>query len=493
MNNSSPIVFPPFYERLRPLLVEWPAPVHVVGGAIRDALLGRAIHDLDLVAPTGAIPLTFHLADHLGWPAYALDRERDVGRLILPGEETAIDIACYRGLTLEEDIYGRDFTINALALPAASSVTDDIIDLHNGQADLRHGLVRAIHGHSIADDPVRALRSARLAAQLDFTLTEETVAAVRAAGPSIPERVSPERVRDELSKLLTCGAPDRGVLLARDLGLLPFVLPAVAALEGLAQSPPHRHDVFTHTVRLLHYLTRIERLIDGAPDTAGWNRSVEKLLAPYRAELAAHLARPVNGGSNGRLLLYWGGLLHDIGKRPTQTFDPDGRIRFIGHDAAGAALVGDLMTSLRFSNDAIRHVRQIVAGHMRPLSLASDRAMPSRRASYRYFRALREAGIDVGLLSLVDHLATYEGMGNDGSWDALLAVVSALFSTYYTAYEKVVAPPRLLDGKEIQQLLGILPGREIGRLLSLLEEAQATGQIKTRAEAAEFIRQNHAG
>jgi tRNA nucleotidyltransferase/poly(A) polymerase len=300
-------------------------------------------------------------------------------------------------------------------------------------------------------------------------------------------------VRDELSKLLTCGAPDRGMLLAQELGLLPLILPPVTALEGLAQSPPHVHDVFTHTVRLLHYLVQIERLITGRQVAAGWSLPVEKLLSPYRAELLAHLARPVDGGFNGRLLLYWGGLLHDTGKREAQTVDSDGRIRFIGHDDAGAVLTGRLLTSLKFSNDAIRYVRQIVAGHMRPLFLAAERAKPSRKASYRYFRALREAGVDVGILSLADHLATYEGIGDDDSWDALLEVVSALFNTYYTAYERVVAPPRLLDGKDIQQLLGLTPGREIGRLLGLLEEAQAIGQITTRAEAVEFIQHSYSG
>lgn len=491
MTESSEIVFTPFFERLRPLLKDWPTPVHVVGGSIRDALLGHTIHDIDLVVKSGALSLTFRLADKLDLPAYVLDEERDVGRLILPSEHTTVDIAGYRGSTLEEDIRGRDFSINALALPVESSARSDIIDLVDGLHDLSMAQVRVIHGNSIADDPVRALRAARLAAQLDFSLTVETVAAARAVSPFIQENISPERLRDELSKLLACGAPRQGLLLAKDLNLLPYILPDIAALDGVAQSPPHQFDVFNHTLSLLHFLVQIEKLIEGATVENYWSQSVERLLSPYRRELMTHLNRPVDGGLRGRLLLYWGALLHDVGKPKTQTIEPDGRIRFIGHDEVGAALTGKILTSLKFSNQAINDVRRIVAGHMRPLFLAADSQPISRRAAYRYFKTLRESGIDVGILTLADHLATYDGIDGGQSWPALLDVVASLLNTYYTAYDRVVAPRRLMDGAEIMELLALPEGREIGRLIRLLEEAQAMGQVNSKTEAEEFILRNH--
>ncbi len=479
-------------DQLRPLLAAESSPVHVVGGTVRDAVLGRAIHDIDLIVPAGAIALTFRLANALGYPAYALDDERDVGRILATGGETTLDIARYRGPTLEDDLRGRDFTINALALPVEGRSAADVIDLHGGLEDLATGRIRIIHKDSIEDDPVRALRAARFAVQLGFKLTGDTRDAAEAIAPSLPQRTSAERIRDELSRLLEVDAPHRGIALLEELGLLAVVLPEIAALEGLAQSPPHHEDVLRHTMSVLRYLALVERLVDGGPAAAGWSEEVESLIAPHRDELRRHLDTPVDGGFRGRALLRWGGLFHDVGKATTRTVDAGGRIRFLGHDEAGAKITGPKLSSFGFSNEAVRRVRSIVDGHMRPLYLAMEGRPPTRRAAYRYFKALREAGLDVGLLTLADHLATYDGTGDDGSWGSLLAVVEVLFNVYYKEYEAIVAPPRLLDGRAIMELLDEPPGQEIGRLLRLLEEAQAAGEVGTREEAVAFV-QRHGG
>ncbi len=483
----------PLVERIRPLLPEIGQPVHLVGGVVRDALLGRASHDVDLIVAADAIPLTYWLADRLRLPAYALDAARDVGRIVAKAEATTLDIARYRGPTFEDDLRGRDFTINALALPAGAWTAEAIIDRHGGLDDLRARRIRAIHNDSIADDPVRALRAARFAAQLGFALTPETAEAARAALPALLARTSAERIRDELTKLLSAGEPHTGVALLDELGLLAGVLPEVAALRDVAQSPPHHEAVLAHTVSVLRYLVAVEALLDGEPpdETAEWMEAVATLLAPYRAALRAHLARAIEGGIDGQGLLRWGALYHDTGKRETQTVDETGRIRFLGHDEAGANLTAARLNRLNFGNAAIRHVRAIVAGHMRPLYLATERRAPSRRTIYRYYRALHEAGLDVALLSLADHLATYDGAGSGGEWEALLAVVGALLAAYFDAPHEAVAPPRLLTGQDVMELLGQPPGHEIGRLLSLLEEAQAAGEVTTREAAVTFI-QEHA-
>ena len=477
----------PLLDRLRPLLAAEASPVYVVGGTVRDALLGRASHDIDLAVAAGAVPLTFRLADALHLPAYVLDAERDVGRIIVPDEGTTLDIARFRGNALADDLRGRDFTINALALPATGRAADDVIDHHGGLADLAAGLVRIIHPRSIADDPVRALRAVRFAVHLGYTLTPDTAAAARAAGPAIPAQSSAERVRDELSRLLAGEAPQRTIALLAELELLPVVLPLVAALDDVTQSPPHHEDVLAHTLSVLRYLFQIEQLVDGQPVSAEWAADVEHTLAPYRAGLREHLNRTTDGGSSGQLLLRWGGLLHDVGKRVTRTVDADGRVRFLGHDDAGAGMAAGILSGYSFSNEAVRRVRAIVAGHMRPLLLANERHPPSRRTLYRYYRSLHEAGLDVAMLSLADHLATYDGRGDATAWGALLDVVTALLDVYFHQYEQIVAPPRLLDGRAIMELLKIPPGHEIGRLLKLLEEAQAAGEVTTADEAIAFV------
>jgi putative nucleotidyltransferase with HDIG domain len=262
----------------------------------------------------------------------------------------------------------------------------------------------------------------------------------------------------------------------------------VASLAGVAQSPPHHEEVLAHTLTVLRYLAGVVVLIDGERPESEWAAGVEPLLARYGKELRGHLARTTDGGFTERALLMWGGLLHDVGKRATQSIDADGRIRFIGHDEVGAEMTGPLLGRLAFSNEAGRRVRTIVDGHMRPLLLANDKRSPSARAVYRYFRALHQAGVSVGLLALADHLATYDGIGDRDHWAALLVVIDKLFDAYFRRYEQAVAPPRLLDGRAIMDILEQPPGQDIGRLLHQLEEAQATGRVTTRAEAEAFVR-----
>lgn len=492
MREPVELVLPPLLEQLRSLLSARHQPVYIVGGTVRDAVLGRPIHDIDLAVAEGALSLTFELADALARPAFVLDRERDVGRILLADEELFIDIARFRGPTLESDLRGRDFTLNAMALPVGGHTIGDIIDPHGGLGDLERSLVRSVHARSIADDPIRALRACRFVAQLGFSLTRATATSAAAAAPLLPDSTSPERIRDELSRLLMTGAPVMGFELLHELGLLGRVLPDLAALDGLAQSPPHHEDVLRHTWRVLGYLAAIGQLVDGRKPMDEWGHAVEALVLPYQDALSNHLMSIVDGGMSGRLLLLWGGLFHDIGKRRTQTTDDDGRIRFWGHDEIGADVAARIVSSLSFSNEAKRRVRTIVSGHMRPLQLALERRPPSRRATYRYFRALHEGGLDVGLLALADHLATYDGIGDRDSWESLLRVVGSLYQTYFTGYEQTVSPPRLLSGQDIIAALDEPPGQEIGRLLRLLEEAQASGEVNSRTEALAFVRRHHA-
>lgn len=478
----------PLLDRIRPLLADHDRPIYLVGGAVRDALLGRASHDIDLIVPHGAIALTFDLARQLDLPAYRLDDERDVGRLLVGGSDTTVDIARYRGDLLADDLRARDFTINAMALPVAARTASEIIDHHSGRADLAAGWLRVIHEHSISDDPVRALRAARLAVQLGFQPTAETVAAAHAAGATLARRVSPERIRDEMTRLLATPAPDRAIALLDDWGLLDPTLPEIAALAGIEQSPPHHEAVLPHTFSVLRYLVAVEACLAEPPVDAPWGTAVAALLRVRGDTLRAHLGATLDGGIAAGQLLRWGALLHDAGKPATQTIDETGRSRFIGHDETGAEIAAKLLNRLKFSGEAVRRVRAIVAGHMRPLYLATEGRPPSRRSAYRYYRALHEAGVDVVLLSLADHLATYDGPGPEESWAALLVVAEALLDAYFTDYTETVRPARLLNGQEIMALLAIEPGRELGRLLADLEEAQAAGEVVGRDEAVAFVR-----
>jgi len=157
----------------------------------------------------------------------------------------------------------------------------------------------------------------------------------------------------------------------------------------------------------------------------------------------------------------------------------------------GAAVASRRLRQLAFSNEAIGHVKQIVTGHMRPLWLVENQGgRPTRRAVYRYFRDIKTAGLDVALLALADHLATYDGVGDDEQWGNLVGLVAALFDYYFHQYKEVVAPPPLLDGHQLITALHLEPGPEVGRLLRLIEEAQAAGKITTAEEAILFAQRS---
>lgn len=506
---GEPLPLSPLLNQLRPLFQTQSQPVYLVGGAVRDALLGRMSHDLDFVVPANAIQLAFQVADALDVPAYVLDRERDTGRVMLPEAHTSLDFARFRGSDLAADLHDRDLTINAMALPATATTTAGLIDPHQGRADLAAGVVRLIHERSMLDDPVRSLRAVRLVHSLGlgFSLTPDTETAVRAVAHHL-HKVSAERIRDELLKLLETAVPHEAIADLANLGLLAEILPDVMALTTVEQSAPHHEPVFAHTLSVLRWLTLVEDAVEIEPrrtQRAPRNRvensapsasfAVKKALEPYAAQIQATWREEVDGGINGRLLLRLGALFHDIGKAQTQTIEPNGaagsRIRFLGHEKAGADLTGQVLRRLSLSNAAIGHVKKIVAGHMRPLHLANSGGTLSRRAVFRYFRATAAAGVNIALLSLADHLATHNGTGPEKQWQALLKVAAGLCHHYFERHEETVAPPLLVDGRMLMEALGLAPGPEVGRLLRLIQEAQAAGELETAVAALEFARTCH--
>ncbi|MCP5100764.1 MAG: CCA tRNA nucleotidyltransferase, partial [Chloroflexi bacterium] len=222
---------------LRPLFTQQNQPIYLVGGAVRDLLLGHAGHDLDFVVQKQAIKLSFAIADQLGVPAYPLDRKRDTGRVMLADNRTTLDFARFRGNSLEDDLRERDFTINAMALPATATLEpaatavspSAIIDPCNGFTDLQAKRIHPTHKNALQQDPVRALRAIRLGLSLDFTLSAETETAVTQAAPHL-HQISNERVRDELLKLLSTSQPDEAIMQLHRLGVLTAVLPDIAQL-----------------------------------------------------------------------------------------------------------------------------------------------------------------------------------------------------------------------------------------------------------------------
>lgn len=491
-------------------------PLYLIGGALRDLLLGRGSHDLDfgLPLPKGesarALTISRHIANKLGAAYYPLDAQRGAARLVFihnDGTRDTLDFAAFRGETLEEDLRGRDFTLNAIALDAR---TEEIYDPLGGAADLRIKKLRACSPTSLKDDPVRILRAIRLAADFDFQILPETRKAMKEAAAFL-DKSSVERQRDEFFKILEGRQPATALRALEMLGVLPMLLPELSALKGMQQSPPHVDDGWQHTLNVMRHLQSILAALslEYDEDTAAeFHHGLLVLrLGRYREKLAAHFSERLTTDRSLEGLLFFAALYHDVAKPLMAEEGEDGRIRFWRHDEEGAAMAAERARLLHLSNDEIDRLTRIIRGHMRILGMVnrmltvqgddlerkqaeirarSDAGLPSRRAIYRFFRDTREAGVEIVLLSLADLRGTYEHTLPESTWKAALDVSRALLAHYWEYPEKAVKPPSLLNGHEVMQAFGVSPGPLVGQLLEAIREGQAMGEINTKADALSF-------
>ncbi len=485
----------PLIDRVRALL---PAglPVYLVGGAVRDAVLGRETHDLDFATPPGALKLARKLADKLPGAFFPLDEQNDTARIVLQnpdGSREILDFAGFRGDSLEADLRGRDFTINAVAMDIHSG---QILDPLGGVSDIRAKRIRACAETAFSDDPARILRAVRQAAAFGFSIDPETRQRMKAAVPLLAN-ISPERQRDELFKILEGPKPDASIRALEMLGVFPVLLPELPALKGVEQSAPHVHDVWTHTLAVLRHLEGLLAAL--APDydeSKGnadlFNGLLVLRLGRYREQIGAHLGSTLNTDRSARALLFFAALYHDVNKPQTQSSEPSGRIRFLGHDEQGALTALKRGMALHLSNDELDRLKLLVRRHMRVHFHASRKAGsaadPTRRAIYRFFRETGEAGISLILLALADVRATYDHTLAQEYWAANLDVARTLLEAYYEKAEEIIRPPQLLNGGDLISELNMKPGPEIGKLLEAIRETQAAGKLATRQEALAFAR-----
>ncbi len=508
---------PAAFRALLGAMVQEIRPVYVVGGVVRDLLMRRTPRgaDLDLAVAHSAIPVARRVADRLGWAFYALDEARDVARLLFTagGEPLVCDIARLRGGSIGADLLARDFTVNALAFElrpdgeaGGFGSTVEVIDPGSGRADLAAGLIRRVNAASLADDPVRLLRAVRFSVELGFPIEEETRLQILRM-PRAVELAAPERVRDELWKMLAGHDPATVLDLLRALGLLPFVLPEVAGTDLVAQSAPHDKDVFRHTLAavqgaaaLRDWLLRRRARVRLPEQTTELLLAALQALEPWAYYLRQHFAPPVAAGRTRAEWLVWMALFHDVGKADTATPEPqpDGgvRIRFLGHEEAGARKTEARLEALRFSRPEIDLCTAAVRSHMRPHHLhdAFPGTTISRRARFRFFRDVgmktvdRPVGVDVLLLALADALAINEQRTLE-AWRAYLHHVAEMFAFLYS--EKGIETPSLrplVDGRTVMQELELLPGPQVGAILEEIAEAQAAGEVATAADALALAR-----
>ena len=412
----------------------------LVGGPVRDAMLGRLHNDLDFA--TSARPDT---TERLlsGWADAIWGMGREFGTIGARKGDYQVEITTYRsekydpdsrkpnvdfGDTLVGDLGRRDFTVNAMAVTLPGNTVEAPF---GGVVDLAHGLLRTPGKpeDSFSDDPLRMMRAARFSAQLGFTVAPEVIEAMRSMAGRI-EIVSAERVRDELVKLLMAPYPRRGLTLLVETGLADHVLPELPAL-ALERDEHHRHkDVYEHTLTVLEQaIAQEDRL--GGPD----------------------------------LIVRLAALMHDVGKPRTRRFQDDGTVTFHHHDVVGAKLTRKRMKALRFSNDEINAVSKLVELHLRFHGYGSGEWTDS--AVRRYVRDAGDQLERLHVLTRADCTTRNRRKAERlrRTYDDLEERIARL------AEEEELASVRPdLDGNQIMEILGLPPGREVGEAYRYLLE-----------------------
>ncbi len=470
----------------------------LVGGAVRDGLLGRQTADADVVvagdpaqaarAVAGAVPRA---------ACFALSEEFGSWRVVARDGAWQVDVEPLRGGAIEADLGLRDFTVNAIAQPLAGGAP---VDPLGGIEDLRARRLRMSRAAAFVEDPLRVLRLVRLALELDLQADADTLRAANANAAALGS-VSAERVFAELRRIVASQHVRHGLEMMSSLGATAAVLPELEALRGVEQNRFHHLDVYGHTLEVLDRTVELTCIAGGAalhasaglPDgrrsTGATPEGVELAtwLGEHRVATGALLAEPLADELTRGEALRWGALLHDAAKPLTRAVRPqDGRVTFIGHDAQGAELARAILERLRASERLRGHVAALVRQHLRLGFLVHEPRPLPRRMLFTYLRVCSPVEVDVTLLSVADRLAT-RGERSRESVQAHLALAHDVLGAALR-WRAEGPPKQLLRGDELARELGIETGPRVGVLLDALAAAQYAGEVSGREQALTYAR-----
>lgn len=446
---------------------------YLVGGFVRDRLLGRPTQDIDIAVTASAPAVARRLADALKGKFVLLDDENGVARIVLPIEGWHLDLATIAE-GLDQDLARRDFTVDAMAVPLGGQ---QVLDPLGGRADLSRRLLRATGQGVFRADPLRLLRAVRLCAELGFQIEPETAQLIRSHAPLL-SGVAGERMREELMRLFSVPHSCPALQTLDSLELLAVLFPELEAARGVTQPPEHHWDVFQHSMQCV---AAAEFLLGEGE----WPASGASPDHPALAELRAHFQETVAGFPR-RALLKLACLLHDVAKPQSKGPDQRGRMRFLGHAHSGAQVAQDILRRLRFSQREVAMVATMVAQHLRPTQM-TNQERPTQRAVYRFLRDTGEVGYEVLFLSLADHLAARGPNLIPEAWAYHLAIADFILQEQHRQRAEV-KPLRLLSGYDIMEQFGLQPGPRLGQLLEMVQEAHAAGEISTREAALSLVR-----
>ncbi len=444
-------------------------PLYIVGGAVRDALLNRPVYDFDLTAPTGdAIKVARRIADRFKGDIFIMDRERDVARVFLSFEEGRLhlDVAGFRGETLADDLEGRDFTVNAIAVDLHGDI-NQIIDPFGGESDLDKRILRRCSSFSLISDPVRSLRAVRQSVALSLRIEPETLHDIKKAVHEL-HTISPERVRDEWVKLLALDKPVSALRVAQAVGLLHEIVPEVVALQGWTETSPHLPNAWEHTLLTVEKLGQMLHVISyKRTDSSAAAFDLGMMVIQfdrYRKRMNEHLHQAWPNERPHTALLMMGALLSFVGQEG-------------GHSSAVVAEQRAMM--LRYSTAEVKRLVTIIQAAPPLLETADWPPLAQHRFWHRY----GEAGLDIILVALAIYLGSVGTEIVQHEWLMRVDRARTLLSAYYDLHDQIVAPPPVVNGDDLLQAINQPRGAWVGRALERIREAQVLGEVTT-AEAA---------
>jgi poly(A) polymerase len=440
--------------------------IYLVGGFLRDAIVGRKkdILDLDFAVDKDAIGLARQFANKTKSGFVVLDKEHGCARVIYKGY--TLDFTDFRGKDLKQDLLHRDFTINTLALrlPLKKDINKSLIDYYAGLQDLEKGLIRITSPESFQEDYLRILRVFSLSAIFKFKIDKKTLAAAKKYKKKLLD-VAGERLRDELFKILDTQEAFKYIKLLDDAGILSCVMPQVELMRSVKQGPYHHLDVWRHS---LETLKQLEILLSGLKNDKG---------------LQYYLDEKIGGERKRRQLVKLVCLLHDIGKPQALTVK-EGKTRFHGHERMGKEIAKVISDRLKLSTKEKFAIDTMIFWHLRPGYLADNQNV-TERAKFRYFRDAKDEALSILLLSISDQRATRGPLSSLKSRLQHEKVAFDLIKEYFSR-QKEKKFVRLISGDDLIKKLKLSPSPLFKKILQEVEESQAEGKVKTKKQALEL-------
>ena len=475
--NLMAIPLPKIIKELIKTLQNENAEIYLIGGFIRDLLLGIGSCDLDfVVVDKNVSELCKDLSVKYDGNYFVLDKETEVTRLVLKDESVqsfTFDFTSVLKTNLEADFKRRDFTINTLAINLKNP--DVLIDKFSGLEDLKQKKIRAVKLENLLDDPLRFLRAFRFASLLQGKIDQETISFIAKNVNHFNDSVSSERIAHELWKILDNNYSFGDIKQMSDIGLLENIIPEMTPMKKVTPNNFHHLWLYDHSLELIK---TFEENFFKIPE---WAK--EELKKPFGVLLSP----------KKKAISKLGCLLHDIGKPETweiKNVNEKEKHTFYGHDKLGAEITEKIGERLKFSNSTIQTLSKLVRYHLRPFQLSPGNEPITEKALYRFFR---DVGESIPLLLMLAMADLYATVGPEITKDNLVngeKLILFLFDEYkkYQTREiEKAKKPKLLDGNEIMALTSLKPSRELGVLVKELDEAIALGEVKTKDEAREWV------